>query len=171
MAQVLLPSIDHIAQAAEVLREGGTVGMPTETVYGLAGRVFDERALARIFDVKQRPEFDPLIVHVGRDVQHLAKTVGSWINALAQAECVDPSPLTTAACERVELLLDAFWPGPLTLVLPKHVAVPGLATSGLATVALRMPRHEVALDLISQTGPLAAPSAQSVWADQSDFGS
>lgn len=159
MAQILAPTIDHIALAADILHEGGVIGLPTETVYGLAGRAFDQRGVTKIFETKERPKFDPLIVHVGREVQENAAQLGTWIDALTEAAVIDPASLSPRACERVELLLNAFWPGPLTLVLPKHENIPLLVTSGLNTVAVRMPRHEIALDLISHTGPLAAPSA------------
>jgi L-threonylcarbamoyladenylate synthase len=120
--------------------------MPTETVYGLAAVAFDEHAVVKVFEVKGRPTFDPLIVHV------------AGISELAQV--ADLSRLAPADREQVLDLADRFWPGPLTLVLPKHVAVPGLVTSGLDTVAVRIPAHPIALELIRAVGaPLAAPSA------------
>lgn len=151
-ATILSPTDQNIAAAAKLLREGQVVGMPTETVYGLAGSAFNESALAKIFSVKERPTFDPLIVHVGSDAKSLAK--------LAALALVDPTRLSTVAAQRVNLLIERFWPGPLTLVLPKTARVPDLATSGLSTVAIRMPRHSIAQSLISAAGvPLAAPSA------------
>ncbi len=144
-ARILPPTPENIAQAAEHLRAGGIVAMPTETVYGLAGSCFNQNALTRIFSTKERPQFDPLIVHIAE----------SPLNLL-----VDESALSTPAKDRAELLTRRFWPGPLTLVLPKHSAVPDLVTSGLSTVAIRMPRHPVAKMLIEAAGtPLAAPSA------------
>ena len=126
--------------AASILRDGGVVAFPTETVYGLGAVVFNEKAVARVFEVKARPRFDPLIVHVS-GLGHLPLLTKS-VPAAAQA------------------LMEHFWPGPLTLVLPKSSRVPDLVTAGLPTVAVRMPRHPLALELIRRTGaPLAAPSA------------
>jgi L-threonylcarbamoyladenylate synthase len=127
-------------QAVEKLKAGDVVAMPTETVYGLAARIDSESALRKIFSVKNRPFFDPLIVHVS------SKTMAY--------------PLTTDWNPLADFLAEHFWPGPLTLVLPKSEEVNPLITSGLQTVALRMPKHSVALSLIERTGvPLAAPSA------------
>lgn len=129
-----------VAQAAALLRAGAVVAMPTETVYGLAANAFDEAAVLRIFQVKQRPSFDPLIVHV-RDREQLA-------------------PLVADLPREAEALMARFWPGPLTLVLPKTARVPDLVTSGLGTVAVRMPAHPVAQALLRAVDfPLAAPSA------------
>ena len=142
---------ENIALASELLKKSQVVGMPTETVYGLAGNVFDEVALTRIFEAKERPTFDPLIVHVSGEPS-LAR--------LSDLELVDLSKLSTLALSRVEKLILKFWPGPLTLVLPKKIAVPDLVTSGLPSVGVRMPRHPVARALIDAAGtPLAAPSA------------
>jgi L-threonylcarbamoyladenylate synthase len=128
------------AAAAELLKQGGIVAIPTETVYGLAGRIDSEAALRRIFKVKGRPFFDPLIVHVLDKAQARALT-REW-----------PAPF--------EDLADAFWPGPLTLVAPKTDAVSPMITSGLDTVALRCPRHPLAREILERVGvPLAAPSA------------
>ncbi len=129
-----------ITQAARQLNEGGVAAFPTETVYGLGANAFDAQAVARIFEIKQRPHFDPLIVHVCSIDQ--LEQVTDRVSAMAKA------------------LIDAFWPGPLTLVLPKNRRIPDLVTSGLPTVAVRMPRHPLALELIRRAGvPLAAPSA------------
>ncbi len=129
-----------ITRAAEILHSGGLVAFPTETVYGLGANALDERAVARIFDVKSRPRFDPLIVHIA-DID--------WIGRLA-----DRFP------SRARKLADRFWPGPLTLVLPKTTAVPDLVTAGCPTVALRIPRHPVAQALLRSADlPIAAPSA------------
>jgi len=126
--------------AAEMLRRSGIVAFPTETVYGLGAVAFDEKAVARVFEAKQRPRFDPLIVHV---------------NSVEQLEL-----LTERVPPAAYLLIARFWPGPLTLILPKAAGVPDLVTAGLPTVAVRMPRHPMALELIRQTGmPIAAPSA------------
>lgn len=136
------PIVTHeqIAEAAGIIRAGGLVAFPTETVYGLGANALDAEAVAGIFAAKQRPSFDPLIVHI----HHL---VG-----------------LTTICRHIDLrvnkLADAFWPGPLTIVLPKSKLIPDLVTSGLPDVAVRMPNHPVALGLIEAAGcPIAAPSA------------
>jgi L-threonylcarbamoyladenylate synthase len=127
-------------EAADLLRNGGLVAFPTETVYGLGAAAFDPKAVARIFEAKGRPRFDPLIVHVC-DPEQVCLLAGG-IPAMART------------------LIEQFWPGPLTLVLPKADAVPDLVTAGLPTVAIRMPRHPLALELIRRAGtPIAAPSA------------
>jgi L-threonylcarbamoyladenylate synthase len=134
------PELEVIAQAADVLRAGGLVAFPTETVYGLGANALDAAAVARIFVAKGRPANNPLIVHVAE--RSAARVlVAAW-------------PL---AAER---LAERFWPGPLTLVLPRSAAVPDIVTAGGPTVAVRMPAHAVARALISAAGvPLAAPSA------------
>jgi L-threonylcarbamoyladenylate synthase len=132
--------LDDIARAVELLRAGNVVGMPTETVYGLAGDGLNPAALARIFEVKQRPLYDPLILH--------------FIDAEAAFAIARDVPQAARA------LAAKFWPGPLTLVLPKREHVPDLATSGLPKVALRVPAHPIARWLLQAFGgPLAAPSA------------
>ncbi len=137
----LLPATEeNIKRAAEVVRSGGVVAFPTETVYGLGADALNPKAVARIFEIKGRPRFDPLIVHVAdlEDVERLAKDVP----------------------EEARTLMERFWPGPLTLVLPKREIVPPITTAGLPTVAIRMPAHPVALKLIRYAGtPIAAPSA------------
>jgi len=128
-----------LARAAELLRAGELVAMPTETVYGLAGHALDPAAVARIFAAKVRPSFDPLIVHI------------PTLDAAQKLASFEPTALKLA---------EAFWPGPLTLVLPRNPVVPDLVTSGLDSVGLRIPAHPVALALLRQSGlPLAAPSA------------
>ncbi len=135
---------DQVAQAAAILRSGGTVAFATETVYGLGANVFDEAAVAKIFAAKGRPGWDPLIVHVCDDAM-LSRVVASMPPEIEQ---------------RAPLLMDAFWPGPLTLLLPRHLDVPPAVTAGRSRVGVRMPRHPVALELIRQAGvPVAAPSA------------
>jgi L-threonylcarbamoyladenylate synthase len=137
---IVQPTPDAFSRAVRLLRDGQVVGLPTETVYGLAADGLDPAALARIFEAKQRPLFDPLILHV-------TDANAAWKLA---------ARVPTAA----NLLADRFWPGPLTLVLPKKEIVPGLATSGLPNVALRVPAHPVAQQLLRAFGnPLAAPSA------------
>ena len=129
-----------VVRAAELLREGRLVAFATETVYGLGANALDERAVARVFAVKNRPHFDPLIVHIA-DRQ--------WLDRLV-----------TALPEAARRLVDEFWPGPLTLVLPKSDIVPDLVTSGLPSVAVRMPSHPLALELLRTVDqPVAAPSA------------
>jgi L-threonylcarbamoyladenylate synthase len=151
-ARILPPTPENVAIAAQAIRQGEVVGIPTETVYGLAGAALQPEALTRIFDTKERPTFDPLIVHVGFGAK--------GVYALERQELIDGKKLSAAARDRAEALIQAFWPGPLTLVLPKHEKVPDLSTSGLPTVALRMPAHRVAQMLIAASGvPVAAPSA------------
>lgn len=129
-----------IERAAEIIRGGGLVGMPTETVYGLAANALDPRAVARIFEAKQRPFFDPLIVHVANC---------DWMPRVV----TDFPPLARR-------LADRFWPGPLTLLLPRSRAIPDLVTSGLSCVGIRVPRHPFSQQLLLQSDcPIAAPSA------------
>lgn len=129
-----------ILRAAEIIKEGGIVAFPTETVYGLGADAFNPLAVARIFEVKRRPYFDPLIVHVANpsDVRKLAKEILS----------------------NAKKLIERFWPGPLTIVLLKEEDIPDIVTAGLPTVAIRMPNHPMALSLIKESKcPIAAPSA------------
>ncbi|MEM1108989.1 MAG: L-threonylcarbamoyladenylate synthase [Planctomycetota bacterium] len=135
-----------IEAAGRLIREGGLVAMPTETVYGLGANALDAEAVARVFAAKARPSFDPLIVHV-------ADMESAW--ALADLDAVP-----AASRPLVRVLADVFWPGPLTMVLPKRGVIPGVVTSGLKTVGLRVPAHPVALALIEAADrPIAAPSA------------
>jgi L-threonylcarbamoyladenylate synthase len=140
---VRLSAENGIPQAAGILRAGGTVAFPTETVYGLGANALDAAAVAKIFEAKERPGWDPVIVHVcDREMVERVAAV--------------PGGLT----EKVEALLVAFWPGPLTLLLPRTTAVPDLVTAGRPLVGVRMPGHPVALELIRAAGvPVAAPSA------------
>ncbi len=140
MAEVL--GADHVgvARAAAILRRGGLVAFPTETVYGLGADALCAEAVAKVFEAKGRPRFDPLIVHVADP----REAVGLWQEVPALAH----------------QLMRRFWPGPLTIVLPKREKVPDIVTAGLPTVAVRMPAHPVALALIREAGvPIAAPSA------------
>lgn len=138
--QILTPTPDVLDRAAAALRAGGVVVMPTETVYGLACNALDGDAVRRVFSIKGRPSSNPLIVHVADETQ--ARQV------------------TTAWPEAATVLAARFWPGPLTLVLPRATIVPSVTAADLDTVAVRMPAHPVALDLIRRAGvPLAAPSA------------
>lgn len=134
------PEPQVIAEAAALLREGGLVAFPTETVYGLGADSFNKSAVRRIYQVKGRPPDNPLIIHI------------SSIEQIAS--------VSNRAPEIVERLAEAFWPGPLTIVIPKADAVPEEVTAGLPKVAVRMPAHKVALALINDLGsPIAAPSA------------
>jgi L-threonylcarbamoyladenylate synthase len=130
----------HIPEAIKVLNNNGIVAIPTETVYGLAGNIYSEKAIKSIFEIKQRPFFNPLIVHI------------SSLQKLADVAINIP--------EMAYKLASVFWPGPLTLVLNKHPNVPLLITGGKNTVAVRMPNHPITLTLLNQLDfPLAAPSA------------
>jgi L-threonylcarbamoyladenylate synthase len=134
------PDAALIHLAAEQLRAGRLVAFPTETVYGLGANALDERAVKRIFEAKGRPANNPLIVHVA-DIAMARQVVNTWPEA-------------------AELLAGAFWPGPLTLVLPKAPTIPLAVTAGLPAVGVRMPAHPVAVALIRAAGvPVAAPSA------------
>lgn len=134
------PAGDHLPDAIAALRAGKLIGLPTETVYGLAGNALDPTVVARIFEAKQRPTFDPLIIHC--------------------ADTESAFALCTQVPATARRLADLFWPGPLTLVLPKSDKVPDLISSGLRTVAIRVPAHPLAHELLSKSPfPLAAPSA------------
>lgn len=134
------PEPEAVAEAAEIIRQGGVVAFPTETVYGLGANATDATAVAKIYKAKGRPSDNPLIVHVA-DREQLISVAGA----------------VPAAAER---LIEKFWPGPITLVLPKRPVIPEAVTCGLSTVGVRMPNHPVALALIRAAGvPLAAPSA------------
>lgn len=127
-------------EAAEFIRRGGTVAFPTETVYGLGANVFDEKAVAKIFAAKRRPNDNPLIAHVGNFGQ---------IESLV-------SEITPSA----QKFIEAFFPAPLTLVLPKAERVPFSATANLETIGVRMPKNDSALEFLRQCEtPLVAPSA------------
>ncbi len=128
-----------LEQAAERLRKGEVVAFPTETVYGLGADVWNADAVRRIFALKGRPPDNPLIVHV------------------SNREMVES--LVTGVSEDAAQLMEQFWPGPLTIIFPKRPEVLDIVTAGIPTVAIRMPDHPVPLRLISETGPLAAPSA------------
>jgi L-threonylcarbamoyladenylate synthase len=132
-----------LMRAADLLRSGGTVAFPTETVYGLGANALDAAAVAKIFEAKERPGWDPVIVHVcDREM----------LNRVAEI-----SPALTA---KTEALMAAFWPGPLTLLLPRTASVPDSVTAGRPLVGVRMPAHPLALELIGRAGvPVAAPSA------------
>jgi L-threonylcarbamoyladenylate synthase len=137
---IVQPDDSALDRAARLIRSGGLVAFPTETVYGLGANALDEEAIARVYTVKSRPWASPLIVHVADE------TMGRSI--------------TAEWPQIAHVLAASFWPGPLTLVLKKAPAVPDLATAGLDTVGVRIPRHPIALELIRRAGvPVAAPSA------------
>lgn len=137
---ILKANKNNIRKAARHLKDGGVVAFPTETVYGLGADAFNPIAVTRIFEIKERPFFDPLIVHIA-DITALDELTG-------------PFP------ESVRNLAKRFWPGPLTMVLKKSNLIPDIVTAGLDTVALRIPSHPAALELIKLSGtPIAAPSA------------
>ncbi len=141
ITELLAPDETGHARAAEILRDGGLVAFPTETVYGLGGDARNDRAVAGIFEAKGRPRFNPLIVHVNS--AETARTYVEWPEHAAR-------------------LAKAFWPGPLTLVLPLRAGsgLSPLVTAELATLAIRVPAHPVARDLLKAFGgPVAAPSA------------
>ncbi|RNC87855.1 MAG: threonylcarbamoyl-AMP synthase [Winogradskyella sp.] len=129
-----------ISKAVAILNQDELVAIPTETVYGLAGNIYSEKAIKLIFETKQRPLFNPLIVHIS-SADYLKNIVAH-------------------VPEKAKLLADAFWPGPITLVLKKKAIIPDLITAGKDTVAVRMPNHPLTLELLNQLDfPLAAPSA------------
>lgn len=141
MSRIVAASDTSIAEAAALLKQGGLVGMPTETVYGLAANALDGKAVARIFEAKGRPQFNPLIAHFS-DVDEIQNFVKVTDDVLALAQ--------------------RFWPGPLTMILPRsaNCSVSELASAGLPTLAVRVPAHPVARKLIASCGfPLVAPSA------------
>jgi L-threonylcarbamoyladenylate synthase len=126
--------------AVKILNNNGIIGFPTETVYGLAGNIFSEKAINSIFETKQRPKFNPLIVHISK-IDHLEN-------------------IAIEIPENAKRLANAFWPGPLTLLLKKHPSIPDLITAGKDTVAVRIPNHKMALAILDRLDfPLAAPSA------------
>ncbi len=135
---------NDLERAAGILRAGGLVAFPTETVYGLGANALDPEAVAHIFAAKQRPSWDPVIVHIAGEVA---------ANPMLE-------PLVTALPDAARKLMAAFWPGPLTLLLPRSEAVPDAVTAGRPLVGIRMPSHPVAFELIRLAGvPIAAPSA------------
>ena len=130
---------ENIAKAGKILKNGGVVAIPTETVYGLAANALDKKAVAKIFAAKGRPADNPLIVHItdAKDIKKYAY----------------PN-------EKAAALAKKFWPGPLTMILPKKDCIPDIVSAGLDTVAIRCPSHPVARAIINAAGvPLAAPSA------------
>ncbi|MEW6013158.1 MAG: L-threonylcarbamoyladenylate synthase [Elusimicrobiota bacterium] len=138
--RILKPTEKNIKLCAKAIKKGEVVAFPTETVYGLGADVFNKESVAKIFEIKKRPKFDPLIVHISdrSQLKILVKKIPS----------------------KIKILIDKFWPGPLTLVMEKKKNVPDIVTSALNTVAVRMPNNEIALKLIKYSKtPIAAPSA------------
>ncbi len=134
------PPWTSVSEAARLLKEGEVVAIPTETVYGLAGNAFEPKALAKIFAAKERPTFDPLIVHI--------------------ADIAQLSDIAKDIPDSAYKLAEAYWPGPMTIILPKKDCIPDLCTSALPSVAVRFPSHPIAQSIIKESGlPLAAPSA------------
>lgn len=133
------PEKTLIKKAARAIKQGELVAFPTETVYGLGADAFNTKAIKKIFKVKGRPQDNPLIVHISSENQL--------------------KPLVKEIPEKAKILIDKFWPGPLTLVFKKSKKVSKKVTAGLETVAIRMPSHKVAKSLIEKSGPIAAPSA------------
>jgi L-threonylcarbamoyladenylate synthase len=134
------PEKEILQKAAKIIREGGLVAFPTETVYGLGANALDKKAVRKIFEVKRRPLDNPVIVHIAKieDLDLLSKSIP----------------------KEARILAEKFWPGPLTLVLFKKKIVPDEITAGGETVAIRMPKNKIALELIKTSGvPIAAPSA------------
>lgn len=138
--KVLKPTKENIRYCAELIKSGDVVGMPTETVYGLAANAYDESAVKKVFEAKRRPADNPLIVHIA-DIGMLKE-------------------LTTSIPKIAITVCEKFWPGPLTVVLPKSDKIPLITSGGLDTVGIRLPSNKVARELINECGlPLAAPSA------------
>lgn len=139
ITKILLPTDENLNLAAEALRRGELIAMPTETVYGLAANALNEQAVSNIFRAKGRPNDNPLIVHI--------------------AHAADANALCHVTAD-AKLLMEMFWPGPLTLLLKKKPIIPAAVNAGLDTVAIRMPQHTIARELIARSGcPIAAPSA------------
>ncbi len=137
--QILLPTDEHIERAAAIIRQGGLVGMPTETVYGLGADALNEEAVRGIFAAKGRPADNPLIVHV---------------------TCIEEAEKLCEISSAARCVMERFCPGPLTVIMPRKPCVPDVVTAGLDTVAIRIPSHPVARKLIAASGlPIAAPSA------------
>ena len=144
MSARIVDGEEGVSESVEVLRGGGVVGLPTETVYGLAADCFNPIAIARIFEAKNRPLTDPLIVHLPEVM---------WLDRVVRLESQDQRIM-------VEKLAHAFWPGPLTLLLPKHPDLPDLVTSGSDWVAVRVTSHPLFQQVLYHlNAPLAAPSA------------
>lgn len=152
LTQIVSPDVAGLEAALAALGSSQVVAIPTETVYGLAGNAFDPEAVAQIFAAKERPAFDPLIIHLAADVSRS-------LHELAAQQLIDLESISKHQQQALDRLIAHFWPGPMTLVLPRHARVPDLVTAGLETVGLRVPAHPVAQALLSTGLALAAPSA------------
>ncbi len=137
--KTLMLKADQTDQAAKIIKNGGLVAIPTETVYGLAADALNGKAVAKIFEAKGRPMDNPLIVHIA-DVSQVDRLVSEFP-------------------PKAQKLARTFWPGPLTIILPKSEIIPDEVSAGLDTVAIRLPLHKTARELIAKSSPLAAPSA------------
>jgi L-threonylcarbamoyladenylate synthase len=147
-----LITVDELALAVQSLTAGNIGAIPTETVYGLAGNAFNEDSVALIYAAKSRPSFDPLIIHVKESLNRIAK--------LHESKIISQDMMQPSAISFADNLITNFWPGPLTIVLPRGDAVPLLVTSGLDDVGVRMPQHPITQKILGQLAfPLAAPSA------------
>ena len=139
MIEVLKPTDKNIKKAAQSIKNGGIVAFPTETVYGLGASIYNKNAILKIFELKERPRFDPLIVHI--------------------SSFIELEKIVKKVPKRIYKLIEKFWPGPLTVVLKKRKIISDIITSGLDSVAVRMPKNDIALKLIKCSTPIAAPSA------------
>ena len=138
------PEKKLIVEGAKFIKKGKLVAFPTETVYGLGANGLDEEAVKKIFIAKGRPQDNPLILHV--------------------SSIEEVRPLVKSISKEAEIFMKKFWPGPLTILFKKSSQVPDIITAGLDTVAIRMPNHPIALELIKNSGvPIAAPSANTIW--------
>lgn len=152
--EVLKNTMQNMLKVVGALQNDDVVALPTETVYGLAGRTFSDAALEKIFLAKERPLFDPLICHFPKQMNE-----SPW-KSLLKTGLIDTSRISDLNQQKVESLANQFWPGPLTLVLPKSTRVPDLATSGLPSVGVRCPAHPLFQEiLLKLQEPLSAPSA------------
>lgn len=150
MAKLLKPQ--DIEKAVTAIKSGDVVAIPTETVYGLAGNAFNPDAVGKIFSSKERPSFDPLIVHVKSSLKS--------VDSLDKYGVVNKRAMSQAEIELTNALIQRFWPGPLTIILPKSDNVPDLVTSGLTSVGVRMPSHPLTQQFLELCDlPIAAPSA------------
>jgi len=146
---------ESLARSKEALIHGEVLGFPTETVYGLAGNAFNENAIQKIFSTKERPTFDPLIVHIPA-----FETFDETKKYLSAQSIVQFEKISEKALSVLQKIITRFWPGPLTLILPKGNNISDLITAGLPTVAIRMPAHPIAQKILNSLSfPLAAPSA------------
>ncbi|MBC7397701.1 MAG: L-threonylcarbamoyladenylate synthase, partial [Bdellovibrionales bacterium] len=155
--EVLTPLAESIQKISALLLAGEVVALPTETVYGLAADAFSEKAVGKIFLAKERPTFDPLIVHISDKYLHAPEGI---MHSLIKAGILGDEALAPAALKVLEKLMRKYWPGPLTFVLPRGSKIPDLVTAAHSTVGLRCPAHSLFQQVLSTVPfPLAAPSA------------